>query len=249
MNVPSLTGQQLSDLTKAIGGSASMGPRLAEQVEIATRYLLTTYGEPKDAALADQWRAAEARELERIAADPARALEVPPKNGAALHTWERLVEGARLVGIDPEARSGAIVIGDLARKQLSGKEGVNDRFRIGGEILLGQVSDCLRELAPWAFEPPSFPNNDKVARGDDEKWPAIEFARSFIEIVVDRTRERDAELSTRAEGWLHDLLNKKDRALLDCLRVERQKFQKHGNYGLEGGYPSEAISTRAAFLD
>jgi hypothetical protein len=231
-------------LITPISADASLEARLAELVELSTRRLLPFLRASEE--VPNHWQQEFNAELKRIADDPARGLATRPETEGGKAAREFLCEGAGFASIDTETRQGAVKLGDFARKQLDSKpkrKGWN--LTCAEHVLFDDIVDWLAELAPEALDPSNFPNKERLEIRDD--WPPILFARNFIEIVVDRCRERDCNLPQDAEERLTGLLNKSDRALLERLISARQSYRRHRDL-FEDGVTTQIITGAGIFF-
>lgn len=251
MSVPALTDEELAALLEPIDGDASLEPRLAEWVEILTRSLVSNLGlpSPEEQQLIAEAAAEVRREFEKVASDPARALGIIPVTEGGKHARAKLAESARILGMNPETREGAAVVGDLAGKKLGIKATRADGHLKEAEIYLFHLlPQCIDELASWVYDREHFPSNarlDLEASGHDGRsWPAIEFARALIQLASSRADQRLEHRKSRASEYLEKLAYRSDRALLDGLRLGRQDLKAFEDMGLNGDGVDTIVSRR-----
>lgn len=228
MTASPLTDRQVADLSMPLGVDATpvIVGRLAQQIEAATRRFVGLLQEP-DAVANERFQTDYLDELKRIADDPARALDRRPTTDGAKTARYRLDLVAIGQAIDTETRTGAIVIGDIAgRLRVERPQArVDDYLRMAECELFDMVCQTLRLFLPEALE--NLPSNETI---DIDRGPAVSFASAFIQIIVDRARERLPRASDRTRKRLVAMLNKSDRRLLDGIRSERQFRLNNGGW-------------------
>lgn len=233
-----LTSAQAGELAAPL--QVSITPALIEtlskQIEMATRNLVSSFQEddPAEEALFSKEYD---QDLERIAADPARALGSEPRSCGARSARDFLNKAAAVNHIDVETRRGASAIGDLAaRLRKRPKPRIDASLTVGEDLLFEDLCTTIRRLSPAALD--VLPSNEamlspaEVSEGLVDRAGVIIFASAFITVVVDRTLNSLVSPSPRVVKRLQALHNKSDRALLDGLRAER-KFTRQTRNWLE----------------
>lgn len=251
MSVPALTDTELAALLEPIGGDVSLGPRLAEWVELLTRSLVSTLGlpSPGDQRLIAEAAAEVRAEYMKVASDPARALGILPVTEGGKHARAKLVKIAQILGINPDTREGAAAIGDLAGEELGSKATRADAHLKEADLYLFHLlPQCIDELANWVYDREHFPSNarlDLEASGHNgRRWPAIEFARALIQLASSRADKRMKHRKSRVSEYLEKLVGRSDRALLDGLRSGRQDLEEFEKRGLNSDGVDTVVSRR-----
>ncbi|WP_319774673.1 hypothetical protein [Breoghania sp.] len=221
MPVKPLTMAEARELCTTLGLTASNEVVfvLSERVEISTLHLMAFLREQDEAKVAADEKDYTAA-LKRVAADPARSIGELPSTDGGRSALGLLMVAAKLKALDPETRTGAAAIGDLAADLVERRKPLRKGavHTMGEDQLFSDILDTLLIIAPEAVD--RLPSNETL---ENNSIPAIRFAEAFIQIVVDRTISRipDAppHVTTR-------ILNKKDRRLLDGIRKARQHEKK-----------------------
>lgn len=232
-----LANSDVADLLSPLGLAATgeLKRALSERVELASRNFAMFLRE-RDSLKEELDEKHFSEFIARLAADPARVLDEPPRSDGAREALDLVMSAAVRRGIDPERRLGAIAIGDIAKAMLNRDRSVRiDAHISSGETTLFEDLFATGQLvAPDAAAalPSKNTDPDRLSR-----LPAILFAMAFIQIVVDRVRDRLPSPSERTKKRLTDILNKSDRRLLDGMR-EAQRSQR--DVGLEEEFKSRA---------
>ena len=191
--------------------------KLSEQVEIAVRAFARCMADHNNT---DDKRFQQERhaEFKRVANDPARALGSLPDGNGGRDARNLLLTIAAMRNIDPETRVGAIAIGDIAQHLTDNVVKVRSDIvmTIAEEELFTHLCDAAQIIEPTAFD--ALPSNETV----DETSPIIDFAMSFTQVAIDRSRERKSNLSHKWQKRSDAILNKSPRMLLKGIRERRQ---------------------------
>lgn len=222
---PALSDEEAADILGAIGLSVTpaRADRLSELVEVAVRTFVY-FVQSVDPDASQQWQREYDDELQRIATDPARALDAEPSTEGGHSAREHLGWLAIREDADLDTRSGAARIGDLAKMEReSSKLPRVDAWIISGERqLMDDICTMLQELAPNAL--------GALPSRTGEPCPATEFAMGVVQVAHDRARARITDRIALVDRRLRDLLNRSHRSLRDALAEERRFRREHGDW-------------------
>lgn len=233
-----LTDKEFSDLVRPLGlqFNEDIKQKLSMRIEMATKNFIAVLTASDFDILNTEYREV----LTKIADDPARALGYfgpYTKGGASAHSLLDFL--AEEIGIDIQTRSGAVALGDCAINLLNekkmtrravlhrdgeeykivvktGSTRMDAPFIIAENTLFEDITHSIKLLSPAAIS--GLPSNDIANEVND---PAIEFARAFIESVLDRVIEYIPDLPNVAERKRNELLIKSNRGIVEKIRRYR----------------------------
>lgn len=214
---PPLTSKQKKDLAGPfdLEMSYETAQYLRFHIDLEAFYLALFFHDPRER---DETRERLDDEIKKIAVDPARALGLPAENDEADFAHAMLsVFGAKF-GFNPETRSGAADIGNLADRLLNDKCRVDGLARFAIDVVFSKILRDAEFLAPGSTE--KWPSND------NPEAPITFFAMAYIEILLDRLSAYLPTPSAHSQKWIDNLLKKDHRSILDGLRKARKKARK-----------------------
>jgi len=228
--VAPLSAEQIEELASCLGLAIDL--RVAWALNDATRGAvrsLAAFFDELPQSVGAAYEAEREDVIKRIAVDPARALDDPMRSARQRRTMDTMLLLAKRRGIDPESRSGAVALGNLAAGMLNRKKPrIDEHFTIGEAQLFDAIIDIVAALAP---EDMSLPSNDPTPPKPPDKkkkirrqYPTVGFAEEFIVQVVDRAADSFPS-DNNVQKRLYKLKARSFRSIVKALREARGRYR------------------------